>query len=84
MEQMGGVMLVEVYKRCYDFAGRDEFKVMPYTCPVKKEFCFGGYVWIGEEKPEYDVKAECEYYDKDSFKVYDNCIECNFDLEVKK
>jgi hypothetical protein len=83
MEVMGGAMLVEVYKRCYDFAGRDEFKVIPYKCPMNKKFCFGGYVWIGEDSPVYDIKEECKCYDKDSFKSYDNRIECNFYLGME-
>jgi len=76
-------MFVEVYKRCYDFAGRDEFKVIPYKCPMDRGFCFGGYVWIGEECPVYDIKEECKYYDENSFKDYDNRVECNFYLEVE-
>jgi len=86
-------MLIKVYKRCYDFVGRDEYKVIPYgKCPLcfdnfneseMSGFCFGGFVWIGDKKPEYSVEKECKYYDKDSFKVYDNCVECNFDFEVK-
>lgn len=82
MEAMGGVMFAEVYKRCYEFAGRDEFKVIPLSCPIGREFCFGGYVWIGEECPVYDIKAECEFYDQNSFKDYDCRVECNFYKEV--
>lgn len=92
------VMLEKVYKRCYDFSGRDEFKVIPYNCPmshnnydlsvfdeseINHKFCFGGFVWIGDKSPVYDIKEECKYYDKDSFKAYDNCIECNFHLSVE-
>lgn len=83
MDQMGGVMFVEAYKRCYDFAGRDEYKVIPMNCPIGKECCVGGFVWIGEEKPEYSVEYECEFYDKDSFKEYDCKADCNFYGGVK-
>jgi hypothetical protein len=63
-------MLVKVYKQCYDFTGRDEYKVFPHSCPmsfnnydlsvfnesqINHKFCFGGFVWIGDEKPEYSI-----------------------------
>jgi hypothetical protein len=71
-------MLVKAYKRCYElYPGRDEYKVFVPSCSKNKEFCFGGFVWIGDERPEYSIEKECEYYDKDSFKEYDKCLECN-------
>lgn len=71
-------MLLKAYKRCYElYAGRDEYKVICYKCPNDKEFCFGGFVRIGDETVEYTVEASCEFYDKDSFKECDECIECN-------
>jgi hypothetical protein len=99
MEVMGGRMLVKVYRRCYDFAGRDEYKVIPHNCPmcfnnydlsvfneseiIRHKFCLGGFVWVGDKTIEYSIKEECKYYDQNSFKDYDNCVECNFHLEVE-
>lgn len=76
-------MLIKVYRKCYDFLGQDEFIIVPRSCPLQKNYCFGGYVWIGDKSPIYDIKDGCKYYDKDSFKVYDNCVECNFYSNVE-
>lgn len=70
-------MLLKAYKRCYDFGGRDEYKVICYQCPKDKEFCFGGFVNIGDKTVDYSIKEECEFYDQGSFKEYDGCLECN-------
>lgn len=71
-------MLLKAYKRCYElYEGRDEYKVICYKCPKNKEFCFGGFVSIGDETVEYSIQKECEFYDQGSFKEYDECLECN-------
>lgn len=76
-------MLISAYLKCYsnESASRDEYMIISTKCPFKKEFCAGGEVFVGEKSIEYRVLSDCEYYDSDSFKTYDNCIECNFGEE---
>jgi hypothetical protein len=71
-------MLVKAYKRCYElYPGRDEYTVKCYTCSKGKDFCFGGFVSIGDKTVEYSIEKECEYYDKNSFNEWKECLECN-------
>ena len=71
-------MLVDAYMKCYA-TYRDEFMVIPKHCPLNKEFCYGGTQCVGDEKVEFNIMSECEYYDNDSYnRCNDGCIECNF------
>jgi hypothetical protein len=70
-------MLVDAYMKCYRIS-EDAYEIIPKHCPLDKEICSSGNQYVGESEIKFVVVNECEYYDNDSFKSYDGCIECNF------
>lgn len=74
-------MLKKVFKQCYDVGRPDksEYKVFPQNCPIKREYCFGGYTWIGEESPECTVEDICKFCDVRTFEDFYNRVDCSHD-----
>ena len=68
----------KVCKQCYDLGcDRTEYKVFPYECPINREYCFGGRVWIGEIKPECTIDDVCKFCDVNSFEDFYNRVDCS-------
>ena len=75
----------KVLRRCYDIGvDKTEYMVFPDNCPIERKYCFGGRVWIGENKPEFTIEDICKYYMKDTFNDFENKIGCNYDGRVSK
>lgn len=75
----------KVFRQCYDIGKYDksEYKVFPQECPINREYCFGGFMWIGELKPEFTIEDVCKHYIDKTFSDFENKVGCNYNGRVK-